>query len=351
MLRIKSVLFFLITLTVGVVFFLVVGGDVDWGDVTTSLALIRPWQFALIFILSLAAQGAVTSAWREALRHMGYRLPWKKLWRILVVGGMISFLTPVAFIGGEALILYLLKREMNVPWKRGINSLIVLKLADFVVHITFILIGLVVFIFLAGLTSLELISLFILVPLGMMLFLSYFFIQILRKKSIAKPVLRLFGLARFIEDRKSFNLDKEEGEIISFFDFKQRKSWALMGPTIVRCFFSWAQSFFLIVFLTGQTSVLFSLVAQTFAELSTMFLLPATLGSLEFMQVIAFGALGYGSSVAISFSLIWRGMRLAICALGIFYFFYFAGHVIRDRISTLIYKGKKLIGQNKNPPA
>ncbi len=338
----KSALFFLITLTLGIVFFLVISGRVDWGNVATSLSLIKPWQFFLLFVLNLGILGAMTLSWREVLRYIGYKLPRRKLWRILVVGFTISFLTPVAFIGGEALNLYLLKREFKIPWRRGISSLIVFKLADFILHILFVMVGLMFFFALSGFGSLKPIFFFILVPSIILVLIIYLLIQISRKKSVVQPLFRFFKLNRFIANHKIANLAKEEKEIMTFFDFRKRRSWSLLSFTLLKFLITWGQAYCLLFFLTGETSPISALIIYSFAGLSILFLLPATLGSLEFLQILAFSSLGFGSDAAVSFSLVWRGMRLLICALSAGYFFYFASQILETKIVSFSRKLKKI---------
>lgn len=332
----------MITLALGVVFFLIISGRVDWGDVAASLSLVKTWQFVFLFFLSLLVHGSATIAWQSILRHMGYRLPWRRLWRILVVGFTVSFLTPVAFIGGEALVLYLLKKEAKVPWHRGINSLIVLKLADFVLHALFILAGLFVFMILTGFAGIEIVSFLTLVPLALIVFLAYFFTRVSRRESVVWPALRLFGLSRLVEKNGNFDLRKEEKEITSFFNLADKRSWTVLGATFLKYFASLTQAFFLLLFLTGRVSISEALAVHSFAGLSVLFLLPAALGSLELLQVFAFGGLGLEASSAVGFSLVWRGMRLMICALSIFYFFLFAGKMVEGKISSFLRKSRLL---------
>lgn len=334
----KSVLFFLTTLTLGIVFFLIISGRVEWRDVGSALSMIRPWQFVLLFLCTLIIEGFAALAWQDTLSQMGCHLPWRRLWRILVVGFTVSFLTPVAFIGGEALTLYLLKKEKDVSWNKGIHSLIALKLADFIVHASFIFLGLLLFMFATGFASIELISFFTLIPIGLSIALVYFFVRVSRGKSVINPVLRLFGLSKAAYNNKFFDLEEEENKITSFFNLKNSKARRLLGITLIKYLISCAQAFLLVFFLTGHASVLSALSVHAFAGLSIMFLLPATLGSLELLQVVAFSGLGLGQGAAVGFSLIWRGMRLLMCALGVGYFFLFTGQIIKGKIKELLKK-------------
>lgn len=344
----KNVLIFLVTLTIGAFFFLVISGQVEWAHIIESLQLIKPWQFALLVLLTLGIQGMATVAWQETLRHIGYRLPWRKLWRIMIIGTAVSFVTPMAFIGGEAIVLYLLNMEMRVPWRRGINSLITYKLADLLVHAVFILTGLLVFGSLTGFESPELILSLSLVPLGVIAFAYYAFYRIRHKKSIVEPALHIFGLKKLLKKKKIVNFEKEENEIASFFDLRQSRSRHVLGATAVKNLAAWAQMFCLFYFITGQVSISYSLVANALAGLSLLFLLPATLGSMEVLQAIAFGALGLGRAAAISLSFVWRGMFLIICAISIFYLLYFSGKILEDKADAL-FKKIKQIWQSKNP--
>lgn len=344
----KNFLIFLVTLTIGAFFFLVISGQVEWANIIESLQLIRPWQFALLVLLTLGIQGMATLAWQETLRHIGYRLPWRKLWRIMIIGTAVSFVTPMAFIGGEAIVLYLLNMEMRVPWRRGVNSLITYKLADLLVHSVFILIGLLVFGALTGFESPELILSLSLIPLGAIAFAYYAFHRIRHKQSIVEPALRLFGLKKLLKKKKIINFEKEENEIASFFDLRQSRSRHVLGATVVKNLAAWAQMFCLFYFITGQVSISYSLVVNALAGLSLLFFLPATLGSMEVLQAIAFGAFGLGRAAAVSLSFVWRGMFLIVCAISIFYLLYFSGKILEDKADVL-FKKIKQIWQNKNP--
>lgn len=339
---------FLVTLTIGAFFFLVISGQVEWAHIIESLQLIKPWQFALLVLLTLGIQGMATVAWQETLRHIGYRLPWRKLWRIMIIGTAVSFVTPMAFIGGEAIVLYLLNMEMRVPWRRGINSLITYKLADLLVHAVFILAGLLVFGSLTGFESPELILSLSLAPLGVIAFAYYAFYRIRHKKSIVEPALHIFGLKKLLKKKKIVNFEKEENEIASFFDLRQSRSRHVLGATAVKNLAAWAQMFCLFYFITGQVSISYSLVVNALAGLSLLFLLPATLGSMEVLQAIAFGALGLGRAAAVSLSFVWRGMSLIVCAISIFYLLYFSGKILEDKADAL-FKKIKQIWQSKNP--
>jgi uncharacterized protein (TIRG00374 family) len=344
----KNILFFLVTLTIGIFFFLIISGQVDWSQIVDSLRMIKPWQFALLVVLTLGIQGMATLSWQETLRHIGYRLPWHKLWRIMVIGTAVSFVTPMAFIGGEAIVLYLLNMDMRVPWRRGINSLIIYKLADFLISAILILIGLIIFWILIGFQSPELVLSLSLVPIGAIAFSSYAFIRIRQKKGIVKPALHIFGLEKFLKEKKGSNFEKEEAEIVSFFDLRQSRSRHVLGATVVKTLLVWLQIFCLFFFITGQVSFSYSLVSNAFAGLSLLFLLPAGLGSMETLQAIGFGALGLGKTAAIGLSFVWRGMFLIVCAIGIVYLIYFSGRILEDKADELFKKLKKF-WYNKNP--
>jgi len=76
------------------------------------------------------------------------------------------------------------------------------------------------------------------------------------------------------------------------------------------------QAFFLIYFLTGRWTINGGLITQAFSGLSSFLMLPASIGSLEMVEGFAFQALSLSLSLAVIFSLIWRGLRLLICAWG-----------------------------------
>ena len=312
----KSVMIFLITLAIGLAAFSLMSGETHWSVVWASLLQMRWWQGLILFLLLFLSIALTSWSWQIILEEEGRKVNPYSLLQILIVGFSLSYLTPLSLVGGEALKAYFVHEKLKVSWKKGIVSIVLQEIINFFVVVVLIIAGLAVFFSFGGRISkkLGLLSITIL-----FLFLLFFFLLLIKSnqhKSLISGLAYSLGLGQILKTERMKNLLAYEKETLRFFNHRQRDFWKVVGLSFLAYVAIFFQAFFLLYFLTGQWTLPGALISQTFSGISSFMLLPASLGSLEMLEGVAFQALGLSLTMALTFSLVWRGLRLAMCGVG-----------------------------------
>lgn len=313
--KIGKILFFLIGLAVGLAVFALISGDIEWVEVEKSLAGIHWWQLLILLVLMEGGIITATLAWKSILGEE-IPVPFFPLLKIFTVGFSLGYLTPISLVGGEALQTYFLHQKLALPWRKSIISIILHKIISFVVLAVVILAGLGFFFFLGGGLSRQLGLLVFLIFLGIFIFFFLLFKKTDRRLSLIGGFARALGLGQILETDQMKTVLSYEEEVLRFFQRRSQAFWRTLGFSVLSCLCYLGQAFFLFAFLTGQWTGIGALVTYSFSGLSAFFILPAALGSLEVMEGFAFQSFGLESSLSLTFSLIWRGLRLLVCLTG-----------------------------------
>ena len=339
----KKTLLFFVSLSIGLAVFFLIGGEAGWGKVIQSLSLIKAWQFFLITLFFLAGIETAVWVWKMILAYLGVQSNFLTLNKAFLAGFTVSYLTPITLVGGEALRLYLLNEKLNVSWEKGISSIIVNKMLDFVVLLAFVISGLAAFFLRGGAFSQKVGSLLVF-SLGVIIFFFvYLFFRGAKKKSVIRELLRIIRLDDLLETPRGQKFLRYEEEVLGFFNIHNRYFWKIIGLTFIQHLFWLIQALLIVLFLVGSLKGFTGpLIVYSFAALGSVLFIPAALGSLEIVEGIAFMALGAPYSVAVVFSLIWRGTRLALCFFGSFCFLSLAKEVILNYFTKDKNRFKKL---------
>ncbi len=312
----KRVIIFLVTLAIGLAAFSLMGGETHWSVVWSSLAKMRWWQGLVLFLLLLLSLMLTSLSWQVILEEEGKKVHSSSLLEILIIGFSLSYLTPLSLVGGEALKAYFVHEKLKINWKKGIVSIVLQEIINFLVLVLIMIAGLAVFFSFGGRVSKKLGFLSITI---LFLFLLFFFLLLLKSnqhKSLIKGLVRSVGLGQILETKRMQTLLSYEEETFKFFNNRRRDFWKVIWLSFFAYVVIFVQSFLLIYFLTNRWSPTAGLVAHVFSGISSFMLLPASLGSLEMLEGIAFQALGLSLTTALTFSLVWRGLRLIMCGVG-----------------------------------
>ena len=312
----KKIILFLITLAIGLAAFSLIGGETNWSTVWESFSVIRWWQVLVLCLLMLGSILTLALSWKTILEEKKGSIPFFPLLKIFVVGFSLSYLTPMSLVGGEALKAYLLHEKLKISWKKGIISIVLQEIINFFVLIPIIIFGLGSFFFLGGRLSKKLGLLALVVILAVLIFFFLILLKSQQHKSLITSLVRMIGLEQILETDKMKTILGYEKEAFRFFNTRHRDFRKAIGFSVLQYFFCFLQATFLIYFLTGRWTINGGLIAQAFSGLSSFLMLPASIGSLEIVEGFAFQALGLSLSLAVIFSLIWRGLRLLVCVWG-----------------------------------
>jgi uncharacterized protein (TIRG00374 family) len=234
------------------------------------------------------------------------------------------FLAPVLVWGGEALRAYILKKRDNIPWSKGMASVIIDRILEWTANLVVIFFGGIVFIFLNGfplnnLTWVILGAFFVLAA-----FLVYFFVKCYKRESIVSILF------------KKKNLWNVEKEIFKFFKEDKLAVWKAVLLSFLRAAIMYARVWFLIAFLGKSIGALSALTILGFSYLAVMVPIPTALGTHEAIQSFAFNSMGLGISSAAAFTMIIRAADLMVSFIGIIFLFRFGIIMIKDKILNKI---------------
>lgn len=112
----------LLFLCVGCALFAVLAQQIGWATIGAHLTRLRWWTVPIV-ALGVIWNIAYTLAWRRTLQRRPSVIHWFPLWRIKIAGEAVSALTPMNFLGGDPVRIYLLKRYY--PWTEGAASVVV----------------------------------------------------------------------------------------------------------------------------------------------------------------------------------------------------------------------------------
>jgi len=101
----------------------------------------------LFFLFSFA--GFLLLTWRAKIILNAYKkkISFFLLLKQLIAGYAISYITPVARLGGEPVRIYMLKKEAGIDYKTASASILMDKFVEIIGLIIFIIIGIILFIY------------------------------------------------------------------------------------------------------------------------------------------------------------------------------------------------------------
>ena len=314
----RKFLLFLISLLIGVGLFIWVLKLVGWQEIKRAFLVFTGWKGLVIVGLSLLVMLIGSRKWKEILKGEEVNPPFRDLFRLYLAGFSVMFLAPVMFLGGEIFRAYILKNKNSIPWSKGVASVIIDRILDWTVNLVTIFFGVLIFLSIIGLPPRNLIIIFGGVFLFFVLGISFFYFKTFKKESIAKLILRGFGLGKFNHANSILEIEKE---IFNFFKPKKISMWKSFVLSFLMAGVMYLQAFILISFLGKKIGALSALSILGFIYAASMIPIPTALGSHEAIQTFAFNSLGLGASTATAFTMIIRGAELIVALAGVIILF------------------------------
>lgn len=132
----------------GRILFLLVGAallvtliqKIGWQNILANIAQIG-WRFLPILCISGAGYVLYTMAWMQFLGRIGDGIGFTELFRIKIAGEAVNTLTPVNFIGGDPMRIYMLKKSFKVA--QGAASVVVDRTLQILAVLITVVIGVV----------------------------------------------------------------------------------------------------------------------------------------------------------------------------------------------------------------
>jgi uncharacterized protein (TIRG00374 family) len=285
-----------------------------------------PVALIVILIPSVVMYVFEAYGWKVALGPSAQTVPFWRLLAIRTAGEVVNMTTPTAYVGGEPLKAYLLKRH-NVPMVEGLASVVIAKTTMTIAEILFILLGIALMVWLLGDNgSLGQTIAAALLGVGLLSFGTAAFVLVQRKGLFTWILegLRKLGLRiDFLETREE-RLRSMDRTILDFYTNKRPVFYASTGL----CFLGWmaeALEVYVIISYLGEPATALSSIAigalSAFIKGGTFFI-PGSLGAQDGGNLLLLKAFGYSDVTGLTFALlrrfrefVWIGIGLLCLAL------------------------------------
>ncbi len=328
----KKFLLVLLSLILGVVFFIFALQKFSWEQIWKSANILSWWQFLLVGFLFLIAFLISIFRWKIVIgSQSSERVSFWTAFKARTVGFTLSYLTPSVYFGGEALRGMILNEDSNLDWTTNIFSIIVDKAIDMTVGAFIMLFGLAYILFYFNLPSW--LNWIIWSVVFIWLVAGYlFYSRALRGKGFFSSLINFFWLNRVDKVKKlASNIHDIEQSISSFFHKPGYLISAFLLAFVSRMFHLGA-AWLIITFLQVQVNIF--QVLGFMAVTSVMYLVPVpgSLGIHETSQAIFFNLFGLGGYNGVAFTLIVRVLQLMGVVVGLFFLLLFQIKVWKKKL-------------------
>jgi len=304
----------LISLLTGIGLFVWILKYVGWQEIKEAFLVFTGWQGLVIFGLTLLMALIGNWKWKEILKGEDVKISFRELFKPYIAGFSIMFLAPILLLAGEVFRGYVLREKKEIPWSKGMASVLIDRILEWTVNLTIIFLGVLFFLLIIGLPPIKLLIIFG----GVFLFftggIGYFYFKTFKGESMVRAILKALGLFRLNQANSILDIEKE---IFSFFKLKKISMWKSFGISFLRAGVMYLRVWLLIVFLGKEISFLPVLSILGFTYLAAIIPIPTALGSHEAIQTFTFNSLGLGAPLAAVFTMIIRGAELILALVGV----------------------------------
>jgi len=340
----NKLVFFALTLIIGVSLFAVVINDVGIDKIASIILSLNFWQFAVL--IALYGIGFIVSAfrWKMILDASGNFVPFRKVLAARMVGQSINYLTPSGLIMGEPFKAMVLSEENNIGLGEAMVSVVVEGAVYLSTLLVVVIIGILSFVSYSAVSQKVLFS--IVGVLVLLLAIFYLFFAKMIKRSPADSqdkgfftyLIALFRLNKisFVNGFKE-KIARGEARIREFFSLHRNVVFSAillsLAEIVVMLYAHWLT----IIFLGFTVSAKTLLGVFALMSIANILPLPASLGGFELSQIFAFNFFGLGGQVtALAFSLTVRIISLIYVMTGIAYLLHFETRLIAKKIMEAV---------------
>ncbi len=311
------------------IFLLIVGlltlGLIVWhigpGQIYAAAAQLGPAALLVMLIPSLIMYAIDAYGWKVTLGFSAKDIPFWRIFAIRTAGEVVNMTTPTAYVGGEPLKAYLLKKH-KVPMVEGLASVIIAKTAMTIAEVLFILLGIALGVWLLGGndSSVQTVAAALL-SVGLLAFGTAAFVFVQRQGVFTwlLEFLRKVGLKIAYLEAREEQLQSLDRTILDFYHQKRPDFYA----SNVLFFLGWmaeALEVYVIIYYLGGPPMALSAISigalSVFIKGGTFFI-PGSLGAQDGGNVLLLKAFGYSDVTGITFALLRRFRELVWIGLGL----------------------------------
>lgn len=291
------------------------------GNIYEAAARLGPVALLAILVPSLIMYVIEAYGWKVTLGPNAKHVPFWRLLAIRTAGEVVNMTTPTAYVGGEPLKAYLLRKH-HVPMVEGLASVVIAKTTMTIAEVLFILLGIALAFWALGANgssghTIAAASL----SVGLLLFGTAAFVFVQRKGLFTwiLEFLRKIGLRIGFLEARADQLRSLDRTILDFYTHNRPAFYASTGLF----FLGWlaeALEVFVMIYYLGGPSVMLSAISigalSVFIKGGTFFI-PGSLGAQDGGNLLLLKAFGYSDVTGITFALLRRFRELVWIGLGL----------------------------------
>lgn len=311
----------IVSLIVGILISIPIYGFVGipnlWDTISNiNLKYLIPYLITVILIYS-----ALVFRWKIIIDAGNVKIPYRRLYLYKLAGYAISYVTPMAHLGGEPVRGMLLKRD-GLSAQEGMSTVLIDKSIEFSTDIILGCIGLFVLLTTFSFTQNSFFFVLALVLSGLGLIILFYY-SMLKGKYFFMRFFEFIKLYKFKRLRNFLKqMRKTEDNMLAF--FKNHK-YAFRNATLIQ-FALWFMMFFeykyLLLMLGVDLPLIHIFLVFAIVGVSYVMPVPAALGTMEAGNVGVLALSNTKSSVGLAVSIIVRLKDLTITALGFIFLAY-----------------------------
>ena len=311
----------LILLVVGLLTLGFIVWHIGLGNVYDATAKLGPTALLIMLIPSLIMYVIEAYGWKVTLGPSAQHVPFWRLLAIRTAGEVVNMTTPTAYVGGEPLKAYLLKKH-DVPMVDGLASVVIAKTTMTIAEVLFILLGIALsFWVLGGNGSSGQTVAAALLSVGLLAFGTAAFLFVQRKGLFTwiLEFLRKIGIRiGFLEVREE-KLRSLDRTILNFYTNHRPAFYTSTGLFFLGWMAEAAEVYVIIHYLGGPAMALSAVAIgalSVFIKGGTFFI-PGSLGAQDGGNLLLLKAFGYSDVTGITFALLRRFRELVWIGLGL----------------------------------
>jgi glycosyltransferase 2 family protein len=291
------------------------------GHIYDAAAQLGPLALIVILLPSVLMYVVEAYGWKVTLGPCAQRVPFWRVLAIRTAGEVVNMTTPTAYVGGEPLKAYLLKKH-GVPMVEGLASVVIAKTTMTIAEVLFILLGMALGFWSLGIQgSLGQMVAAGLLSVGLLVFGITGFIVAQRRGLFTwiLETLRRWGWRiAFLEARED-QLRSLDQTIADFYRHHQGAFHASIGLYFVGWLAEALEVFVIVSYLGGPASVSTAIAIgalSVFIKGGTFFI-PGSLGTQDAGNLLLLQSFGYSDVTGITFALLRRFRELVWIGIGL----------------------------------
>ena len=311
----------LFLLIIGLLTLVLIVWHIGPGQIYDAAAQLGPAALLALLIPSLIMYIIEAYGWKVTLGPSAKDIPFWRVLAIRTAGEVVNMTTPTAYVGGEPLKAYLLKKH-QVPMVEGLASVIIAKTTMTIAEVLFIFLGISLGMWLLGGndSSGETVAAALL-GVGLLAFGTAAFVFVQRQGLFTWLLgfLRKIGLKiAYLESREE-QLRSLDRTILTFYRNNRPAFYSSTGLF----FLGWmaeALEVYVIIYYLGGPAMALSAISigalSVFIKGGTFFI-PGSLGAQDGGNMLLLSAFGYSNVTGITFALLRRFRELVWIGLGL----------------------------------